>query len=68
MDFRTYGGSFLYHMDPNLVAVGFVVGLDYENPYMNPYKEFQVCPESYEMYLSSVVSWLLIHRIYVESY
>eukprot|EP00026_Physarum_polycephalum_P005469 Phypoly_transcript_05503.p1 GENE.Phypoly_transcript_05503~~Phypoly_transcript_05503.p1 ORF type:complete len:583 (+),score=58.08 Phypoly_transcript_05503:104-1852(+) len=36
-----YGGSFIYHMDPNLVSIGFVVGLDYENPYFSPYQEFQ---------------------------
>ena len=37
-----YGGSFLYHLaDDNLVAVGFVVGLDYDNPYLNPFKTFQ---------------------------
>ena len=38
---KTFGGSFLYHMKPNLVLVGFVVGLDYENPYLSPYEEFQ---------------------------
>ena len=37
----TFGGAFLYHMKPNLVLVGLVVGLDYRNPYLNPYKEFQ---------------------------
>ena len=37
----TYGGSFLYHLENNLVAVGFVVGLGYNNPYLNPYEEFQ---------------------------
>ena len=37
----TYGGSFLYHMDNNLVAVGFVVGLDYSNPHLSPFEEFQ---------------------------
>jgi electron-transferring-flavoprotein dehydrogenase len=37
----TYGGSFLYHMAPDLVLLGLVVGLDYPNPYLNPYKEFQ---------------------------
>ena len=37
----TYGGSFLYHMQDRLVSVGFVVGLAYENPYLNPYEEFQ---------------------------
>jgi electron-transferring-flavoprotein dehydrogenase len=37
----TYGGSFLYHMEDNLVAVGFVVGLAYTNPYLSPYEEFQ---------------------------
>jgi len=36
-----YGGSFLYHMAPDLVLCGFVVGLDYANPYLNPYNEFQ---------------------------
>ena len=37
----TYGGSFLYHLDNRQVAVGFVVGLAYENPYLSPYEEFQ---------------------------
>ncbi|NQY82490.1 MAG: electron transfer flavoprotein-ubiquinone oxidoreductase [Alphaproteobacteria bacterium] len=37
----TYGGSFLYHLNDNLVALGFVVGLDYRNPHLDPYMEFQ---------------------------
>lgn len=37
----TYGGSFLYHAADNLVYIGFVIGLDYANPYLNPYREFQ---------------------------
>ncbi len=37
----TYGGSFLYHLEDNQVAVGFVVGLDYQNPYLSPFEEFQ---------------------------
>jgi electron-transferring-flavoprotein dehydrogenase len=37
----TYGGSFFYHMEDNLVAAGFVVGLGYTNPYLSPYEEFQ---------------------------
>lgn len=37
----TYGGSFLYHLDNNQVSVGFVVGLDYRNPHLSPYEEFQ---------------------------
>ncbi len=41
MDSRTYGGSWLYHMDNNQVSVGFVVGLDYENPYLSPFEEMQ---------------------------
>ncbi|KAK9731190.1 hypothetical protein QE152_g13817 [Popillia japonica] len=43
LDIHTYGGSFLYHLnEPTpLVAVGFVVGLDYTNPYLSPFREFQ---------------------------
>ena len=41
LDSATYGGSFLYHLENNQVAVGFVIGLDYENPYLNPFEEFQ---------------------------
>ena len=41
LDTKTYGGSFLYHLENNQVAVGYVVGLSYENPYMSPYEEFQ---------------------------
>ncbi len=37
----TYGGSFIYHMEDNLISVGFVVGLDYKNPYLSPFEEFQ---------------------------
>ena len=37
----TYGGSFCYHLENNLVAIGFVVGLGYTNPYLSPYEEFQ---------------------------
>ena len=37
----TYGGSFLYCLKQNLIAVGFVVGLDYQNPYLNPFAAFQ---------------------------
>jgi electron-transferring-flavoprotein dehydrogenase len=41
MDTKTYGGSFLYHLNGNQVAIGYVVGLDYENPNLFPYMEFQ---------------------------
>lgn len=43
MDKNTYGGSFLYHLndDSPIVAVGFVVALDYTNPYLSPFREFQ---------------------------
>ncbi len=37
----TYGGSFLYHLENNQVAVGMVVGLSYKNPYLSPFEEFQ---------------------------
>ncbi|MEQ1613405.1 MAG: electron transfer flavoprotein-ubiquinone oxidoreductase [Hyphomicrobiaceae bacterium] len=41
LDNRTGGGSFVYHYGQNLVSVGFVVHLNYENPYLSPYDEFQ---------------------------
>ncbi|ODV58049.1 electron-transferring-flavoprotein dehydrogenase [Ascoidea rubescens DSM 1968] len=37
----TYGGGFMYHFDDNLVTLGLVIGLDYKNPYISPYQEFQ---------------------------
>ncbi len=41
LDSKTGGGSFIYHLEDGQVAVGFVVHLDYRNPYLNPYDEFQ---------------------------
>jgi len=41
LDEMTYGGTFMYHMEGNLVSTGFVVGLDYRNPYLSPFEEFQ---------------------------
>lgn len=41
LDNSTYGGSFMYHLEDNQVAIGFVIGLDYQNPYLSPFDEFQ---------------------------
>ena len=41
LGWRTGGGSFMYHMEDNLVSIGFVVHLNYDNPHLNPYLEFQ---------------------------
>jgi electron-transferring-flavoprotein dehydrogenase len=41
LDSATYGGSFLYHLENNQVAVGYVIGLGYQNPFLSPYEEFQ---------------------------
>ncbi|PZP86701.1 MAG: electron transfer flavoprotein-ubiquinone oxidoreductase [Azospirillum brasilense] len=41
LDAGTYGGSFLYHLEDNQVAIGYVIGLDYSNPHLDPFKEFQ---------------------------
>ncbi len=41
LDMKTGGGSFLYHLEDNQVAVGFVVHLNYKNPYLSPFEEFQ---------------------------
>ncbi|CAL1709450.1 unnamed protein product [Somion occarium] len=41
LNWKTYGGGWVYHMDEGLVTMGLVVGLDYENPYLSPYRELQ---------------------------
>lgn len=41
MDNATYGGGFVYHLEENLVAVGYVVGLNYQNPHLSPFEEMQ---------------------------
>lgn len=41
LDFHTYGGGFVYHFDKQQVGVGFAVGLDYKNPFLSPFDEFQ---------------------------
>lgn len=41
LDNKTYGGSWIYHMENNLISIGFVVGLDYQNPYLSPFQELQ---------------------------
>ena len=41
MDLGTYGGGFIYHLEDNQVAIGYVVGLDYKNPYLSPFEEMQ---------------------------
>ena len=41
MENSTYGGGFLYHLEDNKVALGFITGLDYANPYLSPFEEFQ---------------------------
>ncbi len=41
MDQHTYGGGFLYHLEDNRVTLGFVTGLDYQNPYLSPFEEMQ---------------------------
>ncbi len=41
LDAHTYGGSFMYHMDNHQIAIGYVVGLNYSNPWLSPFEEFQ---------------------------
>lgn len=41
LDNATYGGSFMYHLEDRQVAIGFVVGLNYQNPHLSPFGEFQ---------------------------
>lgn len=46
LDWKTYGGGWIYHMEDGMVSLGLVIGLDYANPYISPYGEFQVCVQS----------------------
>ncbi len=41
MDSMTYGGSWMYHLEGNMVSIGYVIGLDYQNPHLSPFHEFQ---------------------------
>ena len=41
MEASTYGGGFVYHLEDNLISVGYVVGLNYSNPFLSPFEEFQ---------------------------
>ena len=41
LDHATYGGGWIYHWENNLVSIGFVVGLDYSNPFLSPFEEMQ---------------------------
>ena len=41
LDSKTYGGSFVYHAEKNQIFIGYVVGLDYQNPHLSPFDEFQ---------------------------
>ena len=41
IDTKTYAGSFIYHLEDNQVAIGYIVGLDYQNPYLSPFDEMQ---------------------------
>ncbi|WP_455476763.1 4Fe-4S dicluster domain-containing protein [Bartonella sp. B41] len=53
LDNNTSGGGFLYHQENNLISVGFVVHLDYKNPYLSPFEEFQrfkTHPKLYEIF------------------
>ncbi|WP_332061003.1 electron transfer flavoprotein-ubiquinone oxidoreductase [Bartonella sp. CB74] len=53
LDNNTGGGGFLYHQENNLISVGFVVHLDYQNPYLSPFEEFQrfkTHPKLYEIF------------------
>ena len=50
-------------MDPDLVLVGFVVGLDYKNPYLNPYKTFQ----QWKHHKGELVSFVLLKADYFDS-
>ena len=41
LDSKTYGGSFIYHAEKKQIYIGYVIGLDYKNPHLSPFDEFQ---------------------------
>lgn len=55
MNFKTYGGGWEYHMADGMVSLGLVVGLDYENPYLSPYREFQASIFFHLYYFFSII-------------
>ena len=58
LDRNTYGGSFLYHLKDNKVAVGFVVGLNYKNPWLSPFEESSATkPTRIAEQLSGASAW-----------
>ena len=62
----TYGGSFIYHCNDNQVLIGCVIGLEYTNPYLNPYMEFQVELKSYrEMFFIIIPLCFCLYIIYL---
>jgi electron-transferring-flavoprotein dehydrogenase len=60
LDRTTYGGSWLYHMEDRMISLGLVIGLDYANPYISPFREFQVSLGSYSHTLHPRISLTLI--------
>jgi len=50
LDWKTYGGGWVYHMADGLVSLGLVIGLDYANPWLSPYNELQVRPSAFLAY------------------
>ena len=63
LDQETYGGSFLYHLDKNLVSIGFVIGLDYKNPYLSLMRNFKdlKCTLQLNRYLMKVEEYHMEH-------
>lgn len=58
LDYQTYGGAWVYHMADGLVSLGLVVGLDYQNPYLSPYRELQVHQPIYiHSHLTVLTPW-----------
>jgi electron-transferring-flavoprotein dehydrogenase len=57
LSYDVYGGGWEYHMNDGLVSIGLVIGLDYKNPYLNPYREFQV-----SLFLYIIFCFLIIFK------
>ncbi|KAG6908453.1 hypothetical protein DXG01_004536 [Tephrocybe rancida] len=63
LDWKTYGGGWVYHMGGGLVSLGMVIGLDYKNPWLSPYRELQVHSTPSSTYYMKLIDSIRAQRM-----